>query len=206
MTDVYFHEPQARPRWYRRRGAQAVVAGGVTAVLAITGLGISSAASSPIDPAQAVREASASLDELPSSITIDGGTGHPGEFTIVRTDSGARISVDAAEQGVAFDVAVVNERLFLRLTSDQLDQFSSNPMFALAMSQYPSVGALLNGEWVSLDVSQDSPTLASLRELTGGQVADDQAVADAAKELQSSLEAVAEDLRGPLTDSRCGPT
>jgi hypothetical protein len=199
MTDLYppVHSP-ARAPWYRRRGPQAGIVGIAATGLALAGLSLGSAASANVDPEQAFAEALDNLDELPTSITITGQE-MPGEVTLTRTEDGASVSVSAPERGAAFDVALLDDRLYLRAQGEQVDALSGGP--AALLSGLPSFNALLTGQWVSIDVSGDSQVLAALKDLGAGQIADPEALQAASDELRTALEAIAEDLRGPLTEA-----
>ena len=187
------HQP-----WYRRRASQIAIAGTVAAGLAVAGLSLGSTASAEVAPQDAVAEAVANLQELPSGVTINGTEEMPGSLTLVRTDAGVQLTVSAPEKDAAVGMALVDERLFLRVAGGELDKFSGNPLALGATVAFPSLGALLQGQWVSLDVSEDSKVLAAVQELGVGQVEDPAALEAAAQDLRTALEAVAEEARGAL--------
>ena len=203
MSDMY-HDGTAttggsvRRPWYRRRASQVAIAGTVAAGLVVTGITLGSSASAGVAPEDAVAEAAENLRELPTGVTITSTGETPGEVTIVRTDEGVQIALEAPEQGASVGMALVADRLFLRVSASELNGFANNPLALGATAAFPSLGALLNGQWVSLDVSEDSPLLAELQELGAEQLADPEALEAASAELRAALEAVAEDARGTL--------
>ena len=206
MSDLYHDGTAAaggtvRQPWYRRRASQVAIAGTVAAGLVVTGITLGSSASAGVAPEDAVAEAAENLRELPTGITITGTDEMPGEVTIVRTDEGVQIGLEAPEQGASVGMALVADQLFLRVSASELDGFTSNPLALGATAAFPSLGALLNGQWVSLNVGPDSPLLAELQELGAGQLADPEAFEAASAELRAALEAVAEDARGTLQGS-----
>ena len=202
MSDLY-HDGTAttgesvRRPWYRRRASQVAIAGTVAAGLVVTGITLGSSASAGVAPEDAVAEAAENLRELPTGVTITS-PDEPGEVSIVRTDEGVQVSLEAPEQGASVGMALVADRLFLRVSASELNGFTNNPLALGATAAFPSLGALLNGQWVSLDVSEDSPLLAELQELGADQLADPEAFEAASAELRAALEAVAEDARGTL--------
>ncbi len=192
--------PTKTPRWYRRRGPQAAIAGLAASALVAAGLGIGAAAFAEADPYLALDQARNDLFESPVGVTITS-PDQSGEITLIRTDEGAQISIDAPEKGVTFAVALVAERLYLRVDADELGQLSSNPMALGLASGFGSLAALLNGEWVSIDVSEDSEVLAAIKELGAGEATDQDALKAAAEEFGASLEAIGEDVRQPLKNA-----
>ncbi len=201
MTDLYIEPVEDKPRWYQRRGPQVAVAGGVTAVLAFTGFGINAASGTESDPQEAVAEAAANLKTLPASVTITGGEQNPGAVTLTQTDAGVQVSLTSDELGGTLDIALIGETLFVRVDAEQLSEVTANPMLALAVAQYPAIGALLKGEWVSLDVSQDSEVLAALRDAQEAEVGDPDSMRAAADELRTALVSVGDDVRPSLVDA-----
>jgi hypothetical protein len=203
MSDLY-HDgtaatgEAARRPWYRRRASQVAIAGTAAAGLVVAGLAMGTTATADVAPADAVAEAAENLRQLPTGVTITGTDEMPGEVTIVRTDDGVQISLLAPEQDASVGMALVADRLFLRVSSSELAGFTSNPLAVGAAAAFPSLAALLDGKWVSLDVSPDSALLAELQELGASQLADPDAFEAAATELQAAMEAVAEDARGTM--------
>jgi hypothetical protein len=117
---------------------------------------------------------------------------------LVRTEDGVQVTMDAPEQSAEIGMALVDERLFLRVSAPGLDGITGNPLALAATSAFPSLVALMQGEWVSIDVSEDSEVLAAVQDLQAGQVADPGAVEAAAADLTASLQAIGEDSRGVL--------
>lgn len=203
MSDL-FHDGTATvtgsaPRpWYRRRASQVAIAGTLAAGLVVVGLSLGSAANADIAPADAVAEAAENLRELPTGVTITGGEDMAGTLTLIRTEDGVQVTLDAVEQNANVGMALVGERLFLRVSGGQLDALASNPMALGATVAFPSLGALLQGQWVSLDVSEDSELLAAMQDLGAGELADPAAVEEASARLQAALQAVGDQARGTL--------
>lgn len=186
-------------RWYQRRGPQVAVAGAAVAALVAGGVGVTMAASA-IEPKQSLAAAVENLRDGPASVTFTSAT-EPGEITVIRTDQGVQVSVDSPTQDARFAAALVDERLYLRVDAAQLDQLTANPMAVGIIAGFPSVGALLDGQWVSIDVSEDSEVLAAIEELGAESQTDTDALQSAAEDLAASIEGIGAQLRGPLTDS-----
>jgi len=187
----------ADPAWYRRRGSQVALAGAAAAGVVVAGLAAGSTANANLDPEAAVAEASENLQDPPTAVTITSSEGE-GEITLVSTDDGAQVSISAPEEGAYLSVALVGEQLFLRVAADQIDQLAGNPLAAGLVAGFPGLGALLDGQWVTLDVSEDSPVLAALQARAESQVSDPAALQAAGEELQQALESIGEDLRDPV--------
>ena len=202
MSDLYpttaAEGGSARRPWFRRRRAKVAVAGATVAALAVAGFGIGASASADVDPQQAVAQARENLRDLPTSITITGPADQPGTITVIRTDSGAQVSMDAPDKGAAFAVAMVDDQLYLRVKADRLDAVRANPFASGITAGFPSFGALLNGQWVSIDVSEDSEVLAALQQQAEGKFTDPAALRAAADDLKASMVTIGEDLREPL--------
>ncbi len=203
MSDLYTDGAaspvsSAHQPWYRRRANQIAVAGTLAAGIAVAGLALGSSASASVEPQDAVAEAAENLRALPSGVTISGGEQSPGDITVVRTDEGVQVTMDAPERGAEIGVALVDERLFLRVSAPGLDGVTGNPLALAATSAFPSLVALMQGEWVSLDVSADSEVLAAVQDLQAGQVDNPEAVETAVTDLTAALQAIGEDARGVL--------
>jgi hypothetical protein len=203
MSDL-FHDgtstvTQAAHRpWYRRRASQVAIAGTLAAGLTVVGLSLGTAANAGVEPADAVAEAAENLRELPTGVTITGGEDMAGSFTMIRTEDGVQVTLDAPDQGTNVGMALVGDRLFLRVAGGPFDTLANNPMALGATVAFPSLSALLQGQWVSLDVSEDSELLAAMQDLGAGQLSDPAAFEEAAAELQATLQSVGEDARGTL--------
>jgi hypothetical protein len=203
MSDL-FHDgtatvtgPARRP-WYRRRASQIAIAGTVAAGLAVAGLSLGATASAGVEPQDAVAEAAQNLRELPSGVTIIGGEDMPGELTLIRTEDGVQVTLDAPEKDANVGMALVGDQFFLRVSGGQLDTLANNPMALGATVAFPSLGALLQGQWVSLDVSEDSELLAAMQDIGAGKLADPAAFEAAAADLQTALQSLGEEARGTL--------
>ncbi len=198
--DVHQGESTAHRAWYRRRGPQAAVAGTAAAALAVVGFSMGSAANATVNPEDAVAEAQQNLQQLPSSVTLTG-SDMAGEITLLRTDEGAQVTVDAADQGVYFSAALLDDRVYFRVAGDQFSGVAGNPIAQGLTAGYPSITALLDGQWVSIDVSEDSEVLAAMQDLVRAQVEIPEGLGAAAEDLQASMKAIGEDLRTPLQDA-----
>ena len=189
-------EPARRP-WYRRRASQIAIAGTVAAGLAVAGLSLGATASAGVEPRDAVAEAAQNLRELPSGVTISSEE-MPGELTVIRTGDGVQVTLDAPEKDANVGMALVGDQFFLRVSGGQLDTLANNPMALGATVAFPSLGALLQGRWVSLNLSEDSELLAAMQDLGAGKLADPAAFEAAAADLQTALQSLGEEARGTL--------
>lgn len=174
-----------------RRIRRVAIAAGAVAVVGVVAVGLGSGASANVDPEQALEQAVDSLQELPTGVTITGP--EDGEVTLTRTEDSAAVTM-TSQQGT-IDAAVQDERLYLRVDAPQLQSGAGLGL----LGNLPAVSALLEGQWVSLDVSPGSQTLAALQSLADDEVGDPAALQAAAKKLDESLTAIGEQLREPMT-------
>lgn len=172
------------------RGARGVVAVGLVAGVAAVAVGLGAGANADVEPEQAVRQAAERMSELPSSVTIDG-PGEDGELTVSRTPAGAGLTASSPQGTI--EAALRDDALYVRVDGAEL------PQQLTLLGALPAFEALLGGQWVSLDVSQDSEVLAALR--AAGAAGDPAQLQAAGEQLQASLRSIGEDLREPMSQA-----
>ncbi len=197
--------------WFRRRPGRVLLAGLTATGIAVGGVLVYTTASATGEPAahvastpvQAVRQALEGLGNEPISVTVTE-DGRKDSFTLTRTPQGAGFAVSGSDASV--EAALVDERLYLKVEAKESQGVRSNPMAAMLLAGHPSIGALLDGKWVSVDVSPDSRVLAALAQAQMGSPGspDSHAPQAAAKHLAETLHSIgrglAEPLRQAMTD------
>lgn len=185
--------------WYRRKASQIAIAGAATAGLVAGGVALGTTAGTASNPEAEVLEAAQSLLELPTAVTVSS-LEEPGELSLVVGGEGFEVGLETPELG-SIDLAMVEEKLFVRVDMTELSSLTNDPMLAGFTALMPSVGSLLDGQWVSLDISEDSPVLQELVRLETADVPDQAAYEAALEEFAAELTVIAEDLKGPAVDA-----
>ncbi len=192
--------PAQPASWYRRRPGQIALAGVATTAVVVGALAVVSAAddsTSSLAPADALEHAFDTLADDGFGVTVTSKKEN-GSVTLVHTDEGSKVSV-TTDEGV-FEGVYVGERLYLHLQPTDAGKLGLDPMTTGLLSGFSSINSLLEGEWVSVTVSEDSKVLDALNELAGtsGSAADTAERKAAAEELSGSLQGIVDDLREPI--------
>ena len=186
--------------WYRRRPGQVAVAGVTVTAVVLGSLAFVAMAKAEPAPADALAQAAQALAEEPFAVTMTSDE-EEGSVRLVHTDKGTQVSVASADG--TFEGAYANERLYLRIQPTDSGAMGLDPMMSGFLAGFSSIDALLKGQWVSLDVAEESGVLDALNDLPGAQEStDDEAKVQAAsEEFGRSLQGIVDELRGPVVEA-----
>ncbi len=188
------------PPWYRRRVTKVTAAGVATAGLVVGGFGVYAAANDAMEPAQAIESAFENLAEEPVAVTVTSADDKDSALTLIHTDAGMQVSVDSPQGAVEAVVRTGEQRLYLRVDMDEVGAMADDPFVGPMLGGFSSVDSLISGDWVSVDVSQDSKVLAALTE-GASTAADSDALTDAGAQLGASIAGIVGDLKDPAIDA-----
>ncbi len=189
-----------RPRWYKRRGPRAVAAGvAMVGVVTAGVVGVAVAVTGNVAPKVVLASAVENLKDDPAAVTITS-TQEEGEITITRVGDDVQLSVQTPQDGT-FEAVLKGETLYLRVTGADLGDIQSDQEAQGFLALFPSLTSLADGEWVSVDLSEDSPLLTELSKLDGTSAEDQQAAQAAAQQLATSLQTIGDQLRDPIGDA-----
>ncbi len=188
-----------RPSWYKRRGPRAVAAGAAVVGVVTAGVvGVAVAVSGNVAPKVVLASAVENLKDDPAAVTITS-TQEEGEVTITRVGDDVQLGVQTPDG--TFEAVLKGETLHLRVMGAAVADVQSDQEVQGFLALFPSLSSLADGEWVSVDISEDSSVLTELNKLDGVSAEDQQAAQAAAKQLATSLQTIGDQLRGPIGDA-----
>ncbi len=196
-TAIDAQAPQ-HPRWYRRRGPRSVVAGVAAVGIGVAGV-VGIALAKDVEPKMAIADAIGTLKEDTTAAVTITSTKEEGKITLTRVDDAVHVTVESADG--TLDAAVIDEQLYLRMTNMDLGDIQNSPEFEGFLALFPSLSAIIDGNWVSVDLSEDSPVMTELTQQQQASGENQEAAQQAADQFLASVKTIGEQLRGPLGDA-----